>query len=189
MTGLSIDLRFVREHGFLSDLIDRGTGGVLKGNGPRWSHVGSMTVDGKEFGARSGVDKAFSGQPGVQFRPGDYAKFADEDIVSIPVTRTELDEYWRLARLMKGCPYSRRTILGFVVGRNVPDPPTYFHDRTTAFDCSTLQAWLLLHAGANVIWQGFRDELRQISPNRLYDIARDARFYRRSLNAIGVVTR
>ena len=78
----------------------------------------------------------------------------------------------RLISLEVGKPYSHRTILGFVLGHNVPE-----HQRRLAWDCSTLMAWGLLHAG--ILAPGLVDDLRQISPSALYRIARQIEFDRR----------
>jgi hypothetical protein len=172
VTDLTLDLRFVREHGILSDIIDRCTSGFFN-VGPRWSHVGVLAREGRdEFGARSATDKAYSGRSGVQFRPADYAAFVAQDIVRIPVTAEEHAAFWRLAKKTDDAPYSHRTILGFVAGNNDPERKGYL-----AFDCSTLVAWMLLHSSADLMPPAFRGELRQISPNALYDIARVIAFY------------
>jgi len=189
MTAHTIVLRFVREAGLVSWAIDRLTGGFLT-VGPRWSHVGIMIGGWElrgfglepdqeyEFGARNSPDQSITGRPGVQFRAQGYARFADNARVHIPVSADEHQEFWRLARKVNGAGYSRRTIAGFVIGRNIPEDLTPDHPRL-AFDCSTLVAWLLLHAG--LMPQEFHYELRQISPNALYDIARMIAWYRRDL--------
>lgn len=163
----AITLRFVTERGVLSGLINRGTGSL------GFSHVGALTFDGREFGARDAVDHAPRGKPGVQFRPADYATFTREVRVAIPVTRAEGADFWNMARKIEGAPYSPRTILGFVVGRNVPELRDH-----VAFDCSTAMSWLLLH-GPKLLAPALQPRLRQISPNELYGIAEQLAFDRR----------
>jgi len=188
MTARTIVLRFVREAGVISWAIDRLTGGFLTGTGPRWSHVGIMIGGWElrgfglepdqeyEFGARNSPDQSITGRPGVQFRRQDYARFTDQSRVHIPVTREEHAAFWRLASKVNGVAYSRRTIEGYLTGINVPE-----RAYGLAFDCSTLAAWLLLNTGDDLMPREFRRELRQISPNALYDIARMIAWYRRDL--------
>jgi hypothetical protein len=194
MTGRTLDFRFVREPGLVSWLIDRGTGGFLRYRGPRWSHVGLILAGAEivglnprarlvstqtyEFGARSGVDRAVAGRPGVQFRPYDYARFLDSAIVAVPVTNREWLAFWGLARKIEGAAYSETTIEGFLTGDNVPE-----HARELAFDCSTLSAWLCLHGLSTALPPAFRGELRQISPNAFYYLARMIAWQRRELVA------
>lgn len=182
-----IALRFVREPGLLSWLIDRGTGGFLK-QGARWSHVGIL-IGGNavphemgswlfpttvfEFGARDSVDGSVTGKAGVQLRPQNYARFADQIIINIPITQDEWTAFWALAAKVNGAPYSSATIEGFLLGEQIPDDP-----KTVAFDCSTLVAWLMLNCSKTLFPQGMAARLREISPNALYDIARVIEFYR-----------
>lgn len=169
--GLVITLRFVREAGFLSWLIDRGTGGFIEDRGPRFSHVG-VIVNGRdvtgfglepdeeyEFGARSDVACSITGRPGVQFRRADYAQFVAQDRVRIPVTAKQRAELWDCARRINGADYSIRTIASFVLGEELLEG-------RGKFICSQAAALLLLRSG--VLPPQFRGWLREISPNSLY---------------------
>ncbi|HEX3884733.1 MAG TPA: hypothetical protein VHW66_18920 [Stellaceae bacterium] len=189
MTGYTLDFRFVRSPGLVSWLIDRSTGGFLAYRGPRWSHVGVLVRGGDvrslgpaveleddavyEFGARYAVDGALAARPGVQFRPEAYAGFAATETVRVPVTSHEWIAFWCLALKTEGAAYSERTVEGFVEGVNVPGRP-----RELAFDCSTLGCWLALHGCRELIPPEFQGELRQMSPNGFYYVARMSRFYR-----------
>ncbi len=170
-TGLAITLRFVAEAKFFSGLINRGTSDI------GYSHVGAITtayIAGKpvlcEFGARA--RPAGAAKAGVQYRPADYATFTRETLVAIPATRHEYDAFWMQARNILGRPYSWRTLLGFAIGRNVPE------DGGVAFDCSTAMGWLLLHCG--ILAPALRERLRQISPNALYPVAEQLAHDRRN---------
>ena len=163
----SIRWRFVREPDIATRIITWAAGDRRRA----FSHVGALTDDGKlEFGARWRANGAPG--PGVRFRPAGYALFTSLAIVEIPVSDVEHDEFWRLAIRVEGAPYSWRTVLGFVVGADLPE-------RRVAFDCSTLQVWLAARAGILAPW--FRDHARQISPDSLHHVAVQMRHERRSM--------
>lgn len=166
---MTIELRFVREAGLCSDAIawfggDLGfshVGAVVRGPDRPWwwprnlSYCGSP---GYELGARLSPDRSLTGRPGVQLRPLDYVRFVREECVSIPATPDQEHDFWSAWSRQLGCPYSIRTILGFVFDRE-------FRDRGH-WDCSTGCAWSLVEGG--VFPASLRRVLQQISPNTLY---------------------
>jgi hypothetical protein len=122
------------------------------------------------------VNRAYSGRSGVQYRPENYATFTAQSLVAVPVTPAEYAEFRRLMSVIEGCPYSRHGIEGFVEGMNRPEKPG-----TIAFICSSMCAWLCYHAGPNMLPAELRGELREISPNGWYYIARMMAFSRRGM--------
>ena len=58
-----------------------------------------------------------------------------------------------------------------------------------SFICSVVVGWLLLHFSPGVMPPEFREELREISPNNLYDMARVIAFYRRGMATPSPITR
>jgi len=151
-----IILRFVADKSLTSKLI------VYFGGALGFSHVGAITFDGYELGARDDVEQSVTGEPGVQRRPEAYARFTNIAELIIPSTAEERTIFWRSLDKEVGKPYSKNTILGFVLGRNIKD-------EHPAWDCSTLQAWALLRAG--ILPRELDDHLRQITPDTLYAMA------------------
>ena len=136
-----VRVRFVREND-LSSLLIRWHDGTLGRRAGRlaFSHVGLITTDGTwELGARVRVDRSRTGDPGIQYRPAEYAEFADREEVRIECTQAEHDAVWSAGDRLVGWPYSRRTILGFALGYQFRDEH--------GFVCSAFVPYCLYRAG------------------------------------------
>lgn len=152
MSDPTIRLRFVTEPGLGAALIRWRSGGLF-------SHVGAISGDGRfEFGARAGVDGAPSGQPGVQYRPLDYARFTGEAHIEIPCTAFELRRFWRAAERIEGCGYSLAEIVGDAL-----DVAVRVYGR---FVCAAAVHWMLTEARMTAPIE--RDRSRLIVPDWLY---------------------
>jgi hypothetical protein len=100
----TITFQFVRGEEFVSHLIE------WKGDS-EVSHVNVVTPDGKLLGSLM--------DGGVQARPADYAKFALQILVSIPVTDEQYDAFWKDAYSTVGEKYDKAGIIGIALGRNI----------------------------------------------------------------------
>lgn len=134
--GSAVRLRFVTEAGLASALI-RFAGALGRdvwsagGRGPGYSHVDAILDDGSALGARN--DHVGGMPPGVQIRPPDYAVFTRQVIVEIPCTDDEKAAFYDALIDQIGKPYSTRSILGFVLGRDLRDRTGWF--------CNELVTW------------------------------------------------
>lgn len=106
---MSVRLRFVREAGIASSAI------AWYSAAP-FSHVGALTADGCELGARS--DRVGGKPAGVQIRPPGYAKFATQVVFTVPATPVQEGAFYDFLHKQIGKPYDHSDILGFVTGRN-----------------------------------------------------------------------
>lgn len=136
---MTIRLRFVREAGVLSSAI------AWYSAAP-FSHVGALLPDGSELGARS--DHVGGKPPGVQIRPGDYAKFAASVIFTVPTTPAQEGAFYDFLHKQIGKPYDFSDILGFVTGRNWRDETRWICSELTARagEISTILPYLYLAA-------------------------------------------
>jgi hypothetical protein len=122
-----ITFQFVRGDALISHLIE------WKGDS-EISHVNVVTPDGQLLGALM--------QDGVKIRPADYAKFALQIRVTIPVTNEQYEKFWASVNAKVGCAYDKAGILGIALGDNIAGPGTVF--------CSELQAKAI--QDAQIIW-------------------------------------
>lgn len=114
---MTVRLRFVREDDPISSAI------AWFSHGP-CSHVGAIMEGGSELGARN--DRVGGKPPGVQIRPGDYAKFAYSETFIVPATAEQEKAFWGFLFAQVGKPYDRLAILGFVSGRNWRQDDAWF---------------------------------------------------------------
>lgn len=132
-----IRLRFVREADPVSSLI------AYYSASP-FSHVGVLLPDGSELGARS--DSVGGKPPGVQIRPGDYAKFAIEVVFAVPCTDAQEGAFLDFCHKQIGKKYDKIGILGFASGRNWRDETKWFCSElvTRAGEVSTILPYLYI---------------------------------------------
>lgn len=123
----TITFQFVQGSSFVSHLIE------WKGDAED-SHVNVVTPEGKLLGSLM--------DGGVQVRPADYAKFALQIRVTIPVTGEQYDKFWRSVYSRVGEKYDKAGIIGIALGINLASPGKVF--------CSELQAKAIQDAG--IIW-------------------------------------
>lgn len=113
----SIVLQFSRDEDFGSRLIrwfDHGD----------FSHVDIVQDSGRLYGARS--DVCVGVPAGVQSRPSTYAKFTATKRVTIPVTDTQCEVFWKFVLSQEGKPYDSIGIFGFIIGRNWREDDAWF---------------------------------------------------------------
>ncbi len=125
-----IQLRFVRERGFISSLIAWFSAGHV-------SHVDVVLAGGKLLGARA--DRVGGVPPGVQIRPHGYIDPVLIVEMDLLVSPEQEAVFYRFLQAQVGKPYDRIAILGFIVGRNWRDDGAWF--------CSELVAAALENAG------------------------------------------
>lgn len=123
----SITFQFVRGESLVSHLIE------WKGDS-EISHVNVVTPEGKLLGALMA--------DGVKVRDFNYAKFALQILVIVPVTDTQYEKFWASVSSRLGEQYDKAGIVGIATGENISGPGTMF--------CSELQAKAI--QDAQIIW-------------------------------------
>lgn len=81
-----------------------------------WSHVDTLTEDGRLLGARSAAVGKIPA--GVQIRPFDYLDFSETKIVTISTTEEVAAAYWDFMLAQMGKPYDKSAYIAFVLNRD-----------------------------------------------------------------------
>lgn len=81
-----------------------------------WSHVDTLTEDGRLLGARSATVGKIPA--GVQIRPFDYLSFSATKVVSITTTEEMASVFWDFMLSQIGKPYDKSAYIAFLLKRN-----------------------------------------------------------------------
>lgn len=140
-----IQLRFVQTDDLGSKAIE-----IFSRGWP--SHVGALTPDGSELGARS--DSVGGKLAGVQIRPGNYETFSRVLELALPCTADQETRFWNFLNAQIGKPYDKTAIVAFPFERDWREPDSWF--------CSELIAAALEDCG----WlpKPLPNEVNEITP-------------------------
>lgn len=140
---MDINLRFIRNEGFVSKAI----GWQTWGPGGIWSHVEFVVGDGY-LGSQA--------PDGVLLRPKTYCTPSEQLLCSVVVPDAVGAQVLAFAHAQIGKPYDYKSILGFVLRRDWRD--------TSAWFCSELVAAAFVYAGFPLLRT---TEVNRVSPSTL----------------------
>jgi uncharacterized protein YycO len=120
---MSVQLQFVCENAFLSDVIAWFSQG-------HFSHVDAILPDGNLLGARS--DRVGGQPPGVRIRPPGYVDFSHRVVMTVPATAAQETAFYNFLHQQVGKPYDMAAIWAFAFDRNWREPDSWI--------CSELQS-------------------------------------------------
>lgn len=137
-----IKVQFVREHGFLSNLIAWFSAGTF-------SHVDTVLPNGALLGARN--DCIGGKPPGVQIRPPYYMNAATKVRMWLNTTPEQEAVYYDFLNAQLGKPYDKIAIIGFAVDRDWRDPSDWFCSELVAAALEYCKVCPRLYTPANKI--------------------------------------